>query len=125
MAVLALLLTGGCVRTYETQVVGSSMADASQEPLRSAGNLPQGFTVITPGSSAGDCPLLLRDDGIRTMLTLARTMRIPIRDSAGTAYVTYGDYSVQPAGAYGDTAGEGLRVDCGVLRPLGVVELRQ
>ena len=119
----AAVLMSGCVRTYDTQIVGTTTDNASREPLRSAGNLPAGFTVVTAGAAAGDCPIRLRDDGIRTVLTLARTVRIPIRDSAGTVYVTYGDYRVQPAGAYGDTAGEGLRVNCAVLRPLGVVQI--
>ncbi|MEX1184481.1 MAG: hypothetical protein WEF86_14815 [Gemmatimonadota bacterium] len=117
------LMASGCVHTYETQIIDASTAAVTQQPLKSASNLPPTFVVVTPGASGGDCPLRLRDDGLRTMLTLARTLRIPIRDSAATTYETFGDYAVLPPGAYGDTEGDALRIDCGVLRALGVVRL--
>ena len=116
---LATLLAGGCIRRELSTV---EVASDAMTHLRTATNLPDRFIVATPAALAGDCPPQLRDGGLHTTLRLQRSLMYPVADSAGSARVV-GDYSVEPAGRYGEGANEGLRVDCGTLRAIGVVRL--
>jgi hypothetical protein len=124
VAALVLSLTAGCTRTV---VVGREIvADgpSRQEPLRSAVNLPGTFTVVTPAAVSTDCPPVLRDPALNTILTLQNSTLQPIRDEHGTHYQAIGDYAAEPRGHYGDEEpGDGIRVDCARLRALGVVRL--
>jgi hypothetical protein len=125
LLVAVVLLAGtGCVRTVSRQVVGSDAGEGDTATLRSASNLPASFLVVTPARADGECPARLRDVELQVLLTLVRSSVIPARDSADAdAFVAYGDYAIRPPGMYGDQAGEGLRIDCRRLRPLGVVRL--
>lgn len=121
---LLLLAAGGCVRREVTTI--EVMPDAMSVPdVRSATNLPQQFTVVTPPRTPGDCPPLLRDTGLHTTLRLQRSVMRPAPDSAGSGYRALGDYAVEPHGRYGELAGEGVRVDCERLRAIGVVPLQE
>lgn len=91
--------------------------------LRTATNLPDRFAVVTPGAKPGDCPPQLRDPGLHTTLLLQRSLVYPVADTASAAHRAVGDYAVEPAGRYGEREGEGLRVECGALRAIGVVRL--
>lgn len=122
LVAVAACAAAGCMRTYEVETVEVAQATA-QQPLRSATNLPSGFTVVRGPGVDGGCPVSLRDAGLRADLSLVRAVSIPQTDSAGVSYLWYGDYAVTPVGAYGEIAGEGLRVDCARMRPLGVVRL--
>lgn len=119
--IVALLVAGGCVRR---QVSTVEVATGEMSPdLRSATNLPQQFTVVTPSATPGDCPPLLRDPGLQATLRLERSVMRQVADSTGARYRATGDYSVEPRGMYGEEEGEGLRVDCARLRAIGVVAL--
>lgn len=121
VVVVALLVAGGCVRR---QVSTVEIVSGEMSPdLRSATNLPQQFTVVTPAATPGDCPSQLRDPGLQTTLRLERSVMRPVSDSTAAGYRATGDYSVEPKGLYGEEEGEGLRVDCSRLRAIGVVAL--
>lgn len=119
--VVALLVAGGCVRR---QVSSVEVVSGEMSPdLRSATNLPQQFTVVTPAATPGDCPPQLRDPGLHATLRLERSVMRQVSDSTAARYRAIGDYSVEPKGLYGAEEGEGLRVDCSRLRAIGVVAL--
>lgn len=118
---LATLLPGGCIRRELSRVEVTS--DAMRPDLRTATNLPDRFVIITAAATAGDCPPQLRDAGLHTTLRLQRSLTYPAVDSAGSAHRVVGDYAVEPEGRYGDGEGEGLRIECGTLRGIGVVRL--
>jgi hypothetical protein len=124
-ALLLPLVLGGCTRTERVlsrEVVGEG--GSRNPPLRSAANLPTTFIVITPAAVSTDCPPVLRDPVLNTVLTLQASTLQPIRDEHGTHYQAIGDYSAEPRGRYGDEEpGDGIRVDCVRLRPLGIVRL--
>jgi hypothetical protein len=111
----------GCVQRQTTRVEVMTGELEAPADLRSATNLPAQFTIITPAASAGNCPPELRDPGLNTILRLHRAVYRPVADT--TAHRAVGDYTVQPMGRYGEIEGEGLRVDCVRLRPIGVVLL--
>lgn len=119
--VLATLLASGCIRREFSTVEVTSGAMTTD--LRAATNLPDRFAVVTPGAKPGDCPPQLRDAGLHTTLRLQRSLLYPAADTASAAHIAVGDYLVEPAGRYGEGDGEGLRVECGALRALGVVRL--
>jgi hypothetical protein len=119
--ILLPLATAGCIRRETTTVDVTPGAMATD--IRTATNLPDRFVVITPSDVTGGCPQQLRDAGLHTTLHLQRSLMHQVSDSAGAAYRTVGDYAVEPRGRYGEEQGEGLRVDCGHLRALGVVPL--
>lgn len=117
---LATLLAGGCIRRELSTV---EVASDAMTHLRTATNLPDRFIVATPAAQAGDCPPQLRDGGLHTTLRLQRSLMYPVADSAGSTHRVVGDYTVEPAGRYGEGPDEGLRVECGTLRAVGVVQL--
>jgi hypothetical protein len=116
----------GCIRTT-TVVTGREVVTSGPDrhaPLRSATNLPARFVVVTPATVSTDCPATLRDPGLGTVFTLQNSVLQPVSDEHGTHYVAIGDYAAEPRGRYGDDEpGDGIRVDCARLRPLGVVRL--
>lgn len=122
-ALLILLVLPGCIRTVHlgTEEVAQDIREGPG--MRSAQNLPQAFTVVTPPRVEGDCPVRLRDDAAGTVLDLRRSMMLPA--AGGTrATEAFGDYRATPPGQYGDTEpGDGIRVDCSRLRAVGVVTL--
>jgi hypothetical protein len=118
-----LIVCGACVsRQTNTVEVMADPMEASSD-LRSATNLPPRFVVVTAPATPGDCPPQLSDPGLRTTLRLQRSILRQMPDSTTVGYGALGDYSVEPAGLYGELAGEGLRVDCTRLRAVGVVRL--
>jgi hypothetical protein len=121
--VLACLVSGGCVRREITRVEVAPDVMESGQDLRTATNLPQQFTVVTPPATPGDCPPTLRDTGLHATLRLRRSVLRPVPDSAATQYRAVGDYAVEPQGLYGEEEGEGVRVDCSRLQAIGVVRL--
>lgn len=124
-AVCALLLlpqlTAGCVRREVSTI--DVTPGAMSTDISSATNLPDAFVVVARPEVTGGCPRQLRDPGLQTTLTLHRSLMHPVSDTAAVSYRTVGDYAVEPRGRYGEGAGEGLRIDCGQLRALGVVRL--
>jgi hypothetical protein len=126
IVVAAAALLAGCTRTT-TVVTGTEVLTGGPDrnaPLRSAANLPSSFIVVTPATVSGDCPSALRDAGLGTLFTLHRAVMQPVRDEQGTHYVAIGDYAAEPRGRYGDDEpGDGIRIDCARLRPLGIVRL--
>lgn len=120
-SLLLSLITASCIRREITTVDVTPGAMATD--IRSATNLPDRFVVITASEVTGGCPQQLRDPGLHTVLRLHRSLMHQVSDSAGVAYRTVGDYAVEPRGRYGEGEGEGLRVDCGQLRAVGVVPL--
>jgi hypothetical protein len=125
-ALAALLFLSGCARTVvvTSREVLSDQQAPQQTQLRSAANLPAAFVVVTPATVSTDCPAVLRDPGLNTVLTLYTSVLQPVRDEHGTHYEAVGDYVAEPRGRYGDTEpGDGIRVDCARLRPLGMVRL--
>jgi hypothetical protein len=124
--VLGLACGGGaaCVKRVETSTATVEVDELRREDtLRAAVNLPESFVVVMPAATERDCPPALRDEGVTTRLTLRRSLLIQVQDASGVAYRPFGDYSLEPAGKYGDQAGEGLRVDCTRLRGVGIVTL--
>lgn len=115
------LFTTGCIRREISTV--DVTPGAMTTDIRSATNLPDAFVVVTSSEATGGCPQQLRDPGLHTMLRLHRSLMHQVNDSTGVSYRTVGDYTVEPHGRYGEGAGEGLRIDCGALRALGVVRL--
>jgi hypothetical protein len=125
-AALALGATSGCVRrTVTTEIVDITPVTTQQQQMKSASNLPSRFEVVTPPRIESDCPSRLRDPELQALLTLSHSLMLPSRDTtaSGRPFTVFGDYAIQPAGSYGDEPGEGLRVDCGRLRGLGLVQL--
>jgi hypothetical protein len=126
VAVLAAaVFLSGCARTVvvTSREVLSDQA-AQQTPVRSAANLPAAFIVVTPAAVSTDCPPVLRDPGLNTVLTLHNSVLQPVRNEHGTHYEAVGDYVAEPRGRYGDAEpGDGIRVDCARLRPLGIIRL--
>lgn len=122
-AAAACVLGAACMRTVGVDTVEVAQQGMGDLLLGPATNLPPTFDVITPAARPGECPARLADSGLGTALTLRRAVSLPVRDSAGVSHRAYGDYGVEPAGAYGDRPGEGLRIDCGRLRVLGLVVL--
>jgi hypothetical protein len=123
---LGVVLIGAtaCVKRVETRTATVVVEELRREDaLRPAVNLPDSFVVVTPGATERDCPPALRDDGRNTRLTLRRSVLIPVQDSTGVGYQPFGDYALEPAGEYGEQAGEGLRIDCARLRAIGIVTL--
>jgi hypothetical protein len=117
------IAVAGCIRTVDLGTTEVARDMREQTVLRSAGNLPDAFTIVTPPAVAGDCPVRLRDDTVGAELHLQRSMLLPAPDERG-GFQAFGDYRVTPAGHYGDVRpGDGLRVDCRRLRALGVVTL--
>jgi len=122
--VLAALGTTACVKRVETSTSTVHVDELRREDaLRPATNLPESFTVATPAATPRDCPRALRDGRLNTRLTLRRALLIPVQDSSGVAYRSFGDYAVEPAEQYGEKGGEGLRSGCAELRAVGVVTL--
>jgi hypothetical protein len=123
--VLVLALSGlsACVQRVDTTSTVEVGELRREDAVRTAVNLPESFAVATPAATPRDCPAALRDSRLNTRLTLRRSLLIPVQDSTGVAYRPFGDYAVEPAEQYGEKAGEGLRVDCTVLRAVGVVTL--
>jgi hypothetical protein len=128
-AAALLVLTGaaGCVhRTMTTEIVDVTPDAAQDQRLKPASNLPVVFEIVTPARLEGDCPSRLRDPELQALLTLSHSMMLPVRDTAaagGRTYTAYGDYAIQPQGSYGDEPGHGLRIECGRLRAIGIVQL--
>lgn len=122
-AVLGLAAATGCIRTVELERVEVASEVREQAELGSAGNLPPSFVAEGSRGSDGDCPVRLRDPGLGARLVLQRSVMLPERDSTGTVYHPFGDYTADPPGLYGEEEGEGLRIDCVRLRALGVVRL--
>jgi hypothetical protein len=121
---LAVIGATACVRRVETSTSTIEVEQLRREDaLRVALNLPDSFVVVTPASTARDCPPALREQGRDTRLTLRRSLLIQVQDSAGVVYRPFGDYALEPAGQYGEQPGEGLRVDCGSRRGVGIVTL--
>lgn len=121
LVTLIVVLAGSCIRReYSTIEI---VPDAVSPEVRAATNLPDRFTAAAETATQGDCPQQLTDPGLHTTLVLQRSFMLPSADSAGAPYVALGDYSVEPAGQYGEVEGEGLRVDCGRLSAVGVVPL--
>ena len=120
----ALVGATACVRRVETSTSAVEVGELRREDtLRTAVNLPDSFAVVTPAATERDCPPALRDEAMKTMLTLRRSLLIPVQDAAGVAYQPFGDYSAEPAGKYGDQAGDALRIDCSRRRGVGIVKL--
>jgi hypothetical protein len=95
----------------------------TESTVRSASNLPGRFRVLTPARQ-GECPSRLADDAVGTVLDLRRATQLPVQDTAGVRYETFGDYRATPTGHYGDTQpGDGLRIDCTRLRAVGIITL--
>jgi hypothetical protein len=118
------LLAAGCVRTVDLGSVEVAQDIRDQTGVRSAQNLPARFTVVTPAAVSGDCPARLTDSGAGTLLNLTRSMMLPVQDTAGSRFQSFGDYTITPRGHYGDTEpGDGLRIDCARLRAIGIVTL--
>jgi hypothetical protein len=114
---------GGCIRTVDLGTVEVAQDIRGMSTVRSASNLPGEFTVATP-ARPGECPAQLRDDVLGVVLTLHRSMQLPVRSAAGTRYESFGDYRARPAGHYGDAEpGDGLRIDCARMSAVGVVKL--
>ena len=125
-ATLALSAASGCIRrTVTTEIVDITPVATQQQQMKSASNLPGQFEVVTQPRIESDCPPRLRDPELQALLTLSNSIMLPTRDTTagGRPYTVFGDYSIQPQGSYGDEPGEGLRVDCGRLRGLGLVQL--
>jgi hypothetical protein len=126
IVVAAAALLAACTRTT-TVVTGREVVTGGPDrnaPLRSAANLPSSFVVVTPAAVSSDCPPALRDPGLGTLFTLNSAVMQPVRDEHGTHYVAIGDYAAEPPGRYGDDEpGDGIRIDCARLRPLGIVRL--
>jgi hypothetical protein len=127
---LALLLTGAvllpaaCVRTVELDRVEVTEDFRRHSPARSATDLPPAFDVVMPARTPGTCPPRLRDPGLGVMLDLFRSLTVPVTADGEGRYESVGDYRITPPGHYGSTSAmEGLRVECAVLRPLGLVRL--
>ena len=119
------LASSACVRRVETRTVTVTGEELRREDLMRAGeNLPARFSVVTRPATPRDCPPSLRDDALATTLTLRRSLLIPVQGASGTNYQTFGDYAVEPAGKYGEKPGEGVRVDCTLVRGVGIVILR-
>jgi hypothetical protein len=126
VAVLAAaLFLSGCARTVVVTSREVLSDEASrQTPVRSAANLPTTFIVVTPATVSTDCPPVLRDPSLNTVLTLHNAVLQPVRNEHGTHYEAIGDYAAEPRGRYGDAEpGDGIRVDCARLRPLGIIRL--
>jgi hypothetical protein len=124
--VLGLVLAGApaCVQRVEQSTSTVEVGELRREDvLRTAVNLPDSFVVVTRPATERDCAPALRDDVMKTMLTLRRSLLIPVQDAAGVAYHPFGDYAAEPGGKYGDQAGEALRVDCSLRRAVGIVTL--
>lgn len=122
VAVAACASVTGCIRR-EYSVIEVTPDVMRSPDMRSAANLPERFTVVTPAAEANACPPVLRDTGLHTTLRLQRSVLRQVADSASAGYRAVGDYSVDPAGRYGEVEGEGLRVDCSRLSAIGVVTL--
>lgn len=125
---VVLLATGaaaGCTST--SQVIGREVISDGVEqstPVRSAANLPVSFEIISPATVSSDCPPLLRDPGLNVTLSLRASVLQPTRQEDGTvSYGAIGDYAAEPRGRYGEAPGEGLRIDCTRMWPLGIVRL--
>ena len=114
-------ILAGCIRRELSTVDVTPGAMATE--VRSATNLPDEFVAVTPPKVTGGCPQQLSDPGLHTTLRLQRSLMHQVSDSTGASYRTVGDYAVDPPGRYGEGEGEGLRVDCGQLRAIGVVRL--
>jgi hypothetical protein len=124
VALAAVASLAACIRTVDLGTVEVAQDMRQDAVVRSAANLPATFTVAIPARSAGDCPPRLRDDALGATLDLERGLTLPVQDGSGTRYESFGDYRVTPRGHYGDTEpGDGLRIDCGRLRAVGVVTL--
>jgi hypothetical protein len=122
--VAAVLLAGCAQRVVVTSREVISDQVSQQVSLRSAANLPPSFIVVTPAAVSTDCPPVLRDPGVNTVLTLRNSVLQPVRDEHGTHYQAIGDYAAEPRGRYGDDEpDDGIRIDCARLRPLGLVRL--
>jgi hypothetical protein len=122
LAALAALVAAGCIRR-EYSVIEVTPDVMRSPDMRSAGNLPERFTVVTPPENAGDCPPVLRDTGLHTTLRLQRSVLRQVADSTSSGYRAIGDYAIEPHGRYGELEGEGLRVDCSRMSALGVIRL--
>jgi hypothetical protein len=120
---LSVFLADGCIHHETSTIEVTPDALASTPALRTATNLPDQFTIVTPASTPGDCPSQLRDPGLDATLRLQRSIMRQVPDSTGAGYRALGDYSVEPRGVYGEEVGEGVRVDCARLRAIGVVRL--
>lgn len=122
---LATAAAAGCTST--SQVIGREVITEGIEqgtPVRSAANLPVSFEIISPATVSSDCPPLLRDPGVNVTLSLRASVLQPIRQQAGTvSYGAIGDYAAEPRGRYGEVQGEGLRIDCTRMWPLGIVRI--
>jgi hypothetical protein len=120
---LTVFLADGCIHHESSTVEVTPDAMESTSAVRTATNLPEQFTIVTPASTPGDCPSQLRDPGLSATLRLQRSIMRQVPDSTGAGYRAIGDYSVEPRGVYGEEVGEGVRVDCARLRAIGVVRL--
>jgi hypothetical protein len=119
-AVGALLLA--CVRTVDLGTVEVAHDIREHAVLRSAQNLPAQFTVVEPAAVTGDCPRRLTDTGAGTLLDLIRSMMLPVQGTAGSRFQAFGGYMATPRGTYGDDQpGDALRIDCGRLRAIGII----
>jgi hypothetical protein len=124
VTLLVVISVSACVKRVVTSTATIEVGELRQEDaLRVAANLPAKFTIMTPAATPRDCPRALRDDRLNARLTLRRALLIQVQDAAGVAHRPFGDYAVEPAAQYGEKDGEGLRVDCGELRGVGVVTL--
>jgi hypothetical protein len=91
-------------------------ANVAPRPLT---GLPDHFVVDGPGPSANSrtCMVHLKSPEDDTRLTLRTS-------SDNGSDGIHGDYRVEPAGRYGLSAGELLRVDCLTGQPSGAVRGR-
>lgn len=120
---LVSLVVAACVHreSVTVEVTPDEMQTAGD--MRTATNLPSTFTIMAPAATTGDCPRELRDAGLQATLSLRRSVLRQLPDSASAGYRAFGDYAVDPRGAYGDEVGEGVRVDCSRLHAIGIVRL--
>ncbi|MGH7617505.1 MAG: M56 family metallopeptidase [Gemmatimonadaceae bacterium] len=106
--------------------VGDSIAEGESRPkvIAAASGLPAAFTTVEYGPAelerplAGRCAERLRDDRddarLQVMMSTTSTSTVVQRaDTAWTRIESVGYYAVRPAGRYGVSAGQTLRVGCG------------
>jgi beta-lactamase regulating signal transducer with metallopeptidase domain len=112
--------------------VGDSIAEGESPPkvIAAATNLPASFAVVEYGLPdgkplVGRCAQRLRDerDDTRLLLSIGRTstaLVVQRADTAWTSIESLGYYMVRPAGRYGVSKEQTLRVGCGAYTRISV-----